>query len=115
MPIQPLDRLSHVEVADFDESLLRAVRKMNNLTLVMAYQAWLGFYNSNLKLLRWSKEDLVAEANDWFASLGQSEPPALLAKTVGKMGLKGVPGLRVEGKGGVPRREGGGGGGGRGG
>ena len=111
LPIQPLDRLSHVEVADFDESLLRAVRKMNNLTLVMAYQAWLGFYNSNLKLLRWSKEDLVAEANDWFASLGQSEPPALLAKTVGKMGLKGVPGLRVEGKGGVPRREGGGGGG----
>jgi len=111
LPIEPLTKLSEVEVADFDPTLLGAVRKMNNLTLVMAYQAWLGFYNSNLKLLRWSKEDLVAEANDWFASLGQREPPALLAKTVGKMGLKGVPGLRVEGKNGVPRREGGGGGG----
>ena len=38
-----------------------------------------------------------------------------VCQTVGKMGLKGVPGLRVEGRNGVPRREPPNGGGGRGG
>ena len=113
LPIQELQCLSDAEVADFDYALLGAVKRMNNLTMTMAYQAWLGYYNSNLKLLGWSKADLVMEANEWFASLGRTDPPALLAKTVGKMGLKGVPGLQVEGKG--ARGGGGGGRGGRGG
>merc|ERR1719460_3115250 len=61
-----------------------------------AYQAWLGFYNSSLRRLRWDKDDLVAEANDWAKEiLGMTEPPQLQAKTVGKMGLKGVRGLNV--------------------
>ena len=53
--------------------------------------------------------------------IGEEEPPSLMAKTVGQMGLKGVPGLRVEGRNGVPQRDhggrgfrGGGGGGGSG-
>ena len=41
--------------------------------------------------------------------MGLPSPPALQAKTVGKMGLKGVPGLVIE------RGDGGGGGGGGGG
>lgn len=113
LPIQELQSLSDAEVEDFDDALLGAVKRMNNLTMTMAYQAWLGYYNSNLKLLGWSKADLVMEANEWFAGLGRTDPPALLAKTVGKMGLKSVPGLKVEGKG--ARGGGGGGRGGRGG
>ncbi|KAH8096356.1 helicase [Aureococcus anophagefferens] len=72
-----------------------------------AYQAWLGF-NSSLRRLRWDlcrnqifnptsmlgQGRLVAEANDWAKEiLGMAEPPQLQAKTVGKMGLKGVRGL----------------------
>ena len=74
-------------------------------TVSMAYQAWLGFYNSNLKHLGWNQSTLVERANDWAVGcVFQREPPSLQAKTVGKMGLKGVPGLRVEGRNGVPAR-----------
>ena len=44
-----------------------------------------------------------------------SESPALMARTVGKMRLRGTKGLRVEGRNGVPRSEPTNGGGGRGG
>ncbi|KAK1861182.1 hypothetical protein I4F81_003766 [Pyropia yezoensis] len=33
-----------------------------------AYQAWLGFYNSHLRKLNWSKEQLVAQANSWYSN-----------------------------------------------
>eukprot|EP00602_Paraphysomonas_sp_CaronLab_P013757 CAMPEP_0185040834 /NCGR_PEP_ID=MMETSP1103-20130426/39385_1 /TAXON_ID=36769 /ORGANISM="Paraphysomonas bandaiensis, Strain Caron Lab Isolate" /LENGTH=561 /DNA_ID=CAMNT_0027580293 /DNA_START=212 /DNA_END=1897 /DNA_ORIENTATION=+ len=61
-----------------------------------AYQAWLGFYNSNLKNLKIDKVKLVEMANKYALSMGLREPPALLAKTVGKMNLKGVPGLNID-------------------
>ena len=61
-----------------------------------AYAAWLGFYNSNLRKCGWDKPELVAQANQYTKSLGLHEVPFLEKKTVGKMGLKGVPGLRVK-------------------
>jgi ATP-dependent RNA helicase MSS116, mitochondrial len=61
-----------------------------------AYQAWLGFYNSNLRACNWDKGTLVVMANKFAEIIGFAEPPALEAKTVGKMGLKGVKGLRIE-------------------
>eukprot|EP00816_Leptocylindrus_hargravesii_P008146 CAMPEP_0196805372 /NCGR_PEP_ID=MMETSP1362-20130617/5136_1 /TAXON_ID=163516 /ORGANISM="Leptocylindrus danicus, Strain CCMP1856" /LENGTH=649 /DNA_ID=CAMNT_0042178255 /DNA_START=448 /DNA_END=2397 /DNA_ORIENTATION=+ len=61
----------------------------------MAYQAFLGYYNSNLKRLKITKEDAVAIANEYSSICGLREPPALLARTVGKMGMKGVPGIRI--------------------
>jgi ATP-dependent RNA helicase MSS116, mitochondrial len=61
-----------------------------------AYQAWLGFYNSHTKDCKWDKPTLVHMANQFATTMGFDEPPGLLAKTVGKMGLKGVPGLRIE-------------------
>ena len=79
-----------------------------------AYQAFMGYYNSNIKRLRMqNKHELVKIANEYSTVLGfpEGEPPALLAKTVGKMGLKGTPGLRIDREGGTGR----GGGGGRGG
>ena len=60
-----------------------------------AYSAWLGFYNSNLRKCGWDKPKLVEEANFYSKCLGCEEVPFLEKKTVGKMGLKGVPGLRV--------------------
>jgi ATP-dependent RNA helicase MSS116 len=60
------------------------------------YQAWLGFHNSNLRVLGWDKRTLVEYANYYATFFGMREPPALEKRTVGKMGLKGVAGLRLK-------------------
>eukprot|EP00890_Picochlorum_soloecismus_P006246 jgi/Picsp_1/6622/NSC_03965-R1_dead-box atp-dependent rna helicase 31-like len=62
----------------------------------MAYQTWLGYYNSCKGAFR-NKAELVEQANLFAKSMGLNEPPMLMKKTVGKMGLKGVPGLNIEG------------------
>ena len=96
-------------------SLLSAAQSLPPETCGAAYQAWLGFYNSSLRKLKWDKDTLVDEANDWANQiLGLHTPPQLQAKTVGKMGLKGVRGLNVA-KGPSGGGGGGKGGGGRGG
>jgi ATP-dependent RNA helicase MSS116, mitochondrial len=62
--------------------------------------AWLGFYRT-CSYVSWARtasasETLVATGNRWAALLGYGpEPPEMDAQTVGKMGLRGVPGLRV--------------------
>ena len=61
-----------------------------------AYIAWLGFYNSALKRVYMDKPEVVQMANRFAQIIGLREQPAILKKTVGKMGLKGVPGLRLE-------------------
>ena len=58
--------------------------------------AWLGFYNSNLRRLNWTKTDLVAVGHDYARSIGLKEIPPIMRKTLGKMGLNGTPGLKVE-------------------
>lgn len=60
------------------------------------YQAWLGFYKGLLRKIGWRPAELVAAANELSRLIGLSEPPALLRKTIGKMGLKGTPGLRAK-------------------
>ena len=60
-----------------------------------AYVAWLGFYNSNLRKCGWDKEKLVEMANLFSTYMALPQVPFLEKKTVGKMGLKGVSGLRV--------------------
>lgn len=56
----------------------------------------------------------VQQANNYSSIMGLAMPPALEKKTIGKMGLKGVPGLRIDQGQGVGRGDeyGGGGGGG---
>lgn len=126
LPLQQIDKLPEDINEAVRSAASSALPKVVNGTKVGAYQAWLGFYNSNLKQLGWSREELVEQANNWAVNVaGLLEPPALMAKTVGKMGLRDVRGLRVEGRNGVPRsaygmardgsRGGRGGGGGRGG
>jgi ATP-dependent RNA helicase MSS116 len=79
------------------EAALASVERNGELkkTAVMAYQAWLGYYNSNRRALRWSNQELVQMAVQFSKLCGLREQPALQKKTVGKMGLKGTPGLRV--------------------
>lgn len=58
------------------------------------YQAWMGYYKNHLRAMRWDSAQLVQEANTFaLEGLQSPEVPALQRKTVGKMGLKGVPGL----------------------
>lgn len=58
-----------------------------------AYQAWLGYYNSN-KVIGRDKARLVSLANEFSSSMGLDNPPALSKLVLGKMGLRNVPGLR---------------------
>eukprot|EP00887_Chlorella_sp_A99_P001294 scaffold14.g1294.t1 len=87
-----------------------ALRRVDVKVAEMAYVAWLGFYNS--ARMGWSKPELVARANGFAAVMGLPQPPAMMKKTIGMMGLKGVPGLRIE-EGGGGRGGGGRGGGGQ--
>jgi ATP-dependent RNA helicase MSS116 len=62
-----------------------------------SYRAWLGFYLGQRKRTgNASREDVVDRANAFGRAVGLDPPPRLLKRTVGKMGLKGVRGLRVE-------------------
>jgi ATP-dependent RNA helicase MSS116, mitochondrial len=73
-----------------------------------AYRAWLGYYNTFAKILGWNKAWLVDEAGRYVREAMRwegSELPEVERRTLGKMGLKGVPGLNV-----VGRRAGAGGG-----
>jgi ATP-dependent RNA helicase MSS116 len=60
-----------------------------------AYRAWMGFMNSNLRICGWDKVQLVATANEYAGFIGLAEIPSIEAKTIGKMGLRGTPGLRI--------------------
>lgn len=58
-----------------------------------AYQAWLGYYNSNKKIGK-DKYKLVELANEFSHCMGLDTPPAIPKLVLGKMGLRNVPGLR---------------------
>lgn len=106
LPLQQVESLPEHLTSAVRNSVPAALTKLPYGTKAGAYQAWLGFYNSNLKRLRWSKEHVVIMANRWALEVaGMSEPPALLPTTAGKMHLRHVPGLRVEGSNGVPKSE----------
>lgn len=60
-----------------------------------AYQAWLGYYNSNKSIGR-DKYKLVELANEFSRSMGLDNPPAIPKLVLGKMGLKNIPGLRTK-------------------
>ncbi|KAF5321238.1 hypothetical protein D9619_001167 [Psilocybe cf. subviscida] len=100
-----------------DTEVRRVAESIEESTKTKAYQAWLGYYKGFLKSMQWSEQRLVSEANT-FATTGllyADGVPPLQKTTVGKMGLKGVPGLNVvanlpkppRGPGGAPRTGGG--------
>lgn len=97
--------LESVDVPELDSDLNQTIdgallgvdgNKALKESAKQAYRAWLGYYNGQLKKVGWNKQQLVKEANQWALDVGLREQPSLLKKTVGKMGLKGTPGLRLE-------------------
>jgi ATP-dependent RNA helicase MSS116 len=98
----PIDKLplSVLNIQNFDGPCSQALSRVEcddqlKKSGEQAYQAWLGYYNGKLRILGWSKEQLVVMANAFAASIGLAEVPELQKKTIGKMGLKGVKGLRI--------------------
>jgi ATP-dependent RNA helicase MSS116 len=70
--------------------------KSLKLSAEQAYRAWLGYYCSSLKKVKWDKRQLVVQGNLWAKENGLKYQPTLQKRTIGKMGLKGVPGLEIE-------------------
>ncbi|KAH7117154.1 ATP-dependent RNA helicase MSS116, mitochondrial [Dendryphion nanum] len=69
--------------------------QVDDSTKAKAYQAFLGYNKTYLKKLRLDTKGLVQVANAYAMAMGCPEPPMIEKKIIGKMGLKGVPGLRI--------------------
>ncbi|XP_071726565.1 DEAD-box ATP-dependent RNA helicase 31-like [Rutidosis leptorrhynchoides] len=80
---------------DTNKKVERALSYIDMKLKESAYQAWLGYYNSN-KTVAKDKQRLVELANEFSRSMGLDIPPALSKIVLGKMGLKNVPGLRFK-------------------
>ncbi|GAB2224113.1 hypothetical protein Droror1_Dr00004860 [Drosera rotundifolia] len=81
---------------DVRKKVERAISQVDMKSKEAAYQAWLGYYNSNKTVGR-EKYKLVELANEFSrCCLGLDDPPAIPKMTLGKMGLKNVPGLRTK-------------------
>ncbi|KAK1835753.1 P-loop containing nucleoside triphosphate hydrolase protein [Podospora conica] len=92
-PIKPavLDpKAAQVKSAEAIES---ALAKIPEETKSRAYVSFLGFAVAASRTTSLSKPDTVYWANQYAASLGFEEPPPIQKRTIGMMGLKGVPGL----------------------
>lgn len=80
---------------DSRKKVERALSHVEMKTKETAYQAWLGYYNSN-KTVGKDKYRLVELANDFSRSMGLDNPPAIPKLVLGKMGLRNIPGLRTK-------------------
>ncbi|KAI6707758.1 hypothetical protein NL676_010720 [Syzygium grande] len=78
---------------DTKKMVERALSHVEMKSKESAYQAWLGYYNSNKKIGS-DKIRLVELANEFSHSMGLDNPPAIPKLILGKMGLRNVPGLR---------------------
>ncbi|KAI3444426.1 hypothetical protein Pfo_001091 [Paulownia fortunei] len=78
---------------DTRKKVERALSHVEMKNKEAAYQAWLGYYNSNKNVGR-DKYRLVELANEFSRSMGLDNPPAIPKLVLGKMGLKNIPGLR---------------------
>jgi ATP-dependent RNA helicase MSS116, mitochondrial len=86
------------EVIPSVEIIQNALEKVPLQTKEQAYVAFLGFTKALKKIHGLDAPAVVKLANRFSESLGLEEPPALEPSTVGKMGLKGVPGITIRRK-----------------
>lgn len=92
--LKAFDLQQYPELPSAREAVANAVKTLENKHKI--YQAWLGYYKTSVKQLRWTTAELVRQANVFAVqSLGCPEVPGIEKTVVGKMGLKGVPGLVV--------------------
>ncbi|CAD6230797.1 unnamed protein product [Miscanthus lutarioriparius] len=89
--------ISEAATPSVDSSIQAAVkdafRRVEMKSKESAYQAWLGYYNSNKAISR-DKARLVRLAEEFSQSMGLAVPPAIPKLILRKMGLSNVPGLR---------------------
>ncbi|KAI4369836.1 hypothetical protein MLD38_018238 [Melastoma candidum] len=78
---------------DTTKKMERALSHVEMKSKESAYQAWLGYYNSDKKIGK-DKYRLVELANEFSRSMGLDSPPAIPKLILGKMGLRNIPGLR---------------------
>ncbi|KAM0939454.1 putative RNA helicase [Dioscorea sansibarensis] len=80
---------------DTRKKVERAIAHVEMKNKESAYQAWLGYYNSNKSIGR-DKHHLVTLANEFSRSMGLDTPPSIPKLVLRKMGLNNVPGLRTK-------------------
>ncbi|KAL0465893.1 ATP-dependent RNA helicase [Neurospora intermedia] len=88
-------KLDHPKAAAVDSASIisQSLAKVPDQVKAQAYVAYLGFVNTMRSKMKITPAQMVQVANRYAFSLGCEEPPAIEASTIGKMGLKGVPGL----------------------
>ncbi|KAK1739908.1 ATP-dependent RNA helicase, partial [Skeletonema marinoi] len=97
-----IDLLNKDTLDETDDVMQRLMERVQNGDQVLnksgegAYQAFLGYYLGQMKRMRMQrKERLVEIANEFSASMGFRNAPALGANMVKKMGLAGIDGIFV--------------------
>jgi ATP-dependent RNA helicase MSS116 len=95
LPIKPYPIDIDSELPKYQPTVDKALPYVEETAKAKAYQAFLGYNKAYAKKLRLSSAELVKIANDYAKAMGCPEPPMIDRKVVGKMGLKGVPGLRI--------------------
>jgi ATP-dependent RNA helicase MSS116 len=95
LPIKPYPVDIASQLPAQQASISKAFVSVEEEAKAKAYQAFLGYNKTFLKKLQLSPADLVRVANEYANAMGCPEPPLIEKSTIGKMGLKGVPGLRI--------------------
>jgi ATP-dependent RNA helicase MSS116 len=95
LPIKqyPVDIVA--ELSNYRPTVEKALNKVDEAAKAKAYQAFLGYNKGYVKKLRMTPGELVKVANEYAHAMGCPEPPMIEKSVVGKMGLKGVPGLNI--------------------
>ena len=98
LPIQPHAKTHEIVAGgvSWAPEVEQAMYKIDEVSKQRAYSSYLGFFAGSglMKPLRLDKPGLVQMANE-MAVYGMHcpEPPPMEKKTIGKMGLKGIPGF----------------------
>lgn len=95
LPIKPYPVDIASQLQSHQANIDRAFASVEEESKAKAYQAFLGYNKTFLKKLQLSTTELVRVANEYAGAMGCPEPPMMEKSTIGKMGLKGVPGLRI--------------------
>jgi len=95
LPIKPYGVDIASRLGKYEADITRAFGNVDEVTKSRAYQAFLGYNKAFLKKLQLTPESLVRLANEYASAMGCPEPPTMEKSLVGKMGLKGVAGLRI--------------------
>jgi ATP-dependent RNA helicase MSS116 len=98
LPVKPYPTDLSATVKESESVISTAFNRVEEDAKGKAYAAYLGFHKTFMKKLQLDTKGLVRTANQLAEAMGLPEPPMLSKQLVGKMGLKGVPGLRIGNK-----------------